>query len=384
MIRLICLMMLALAAAVLAQAQSGPAYSQSGPLPAPGAAVQTAPRPGARIPPIASWGYQLQAPDADEIAGSPFDLVVIDYSSTGDEEGRFTKADLQKMQKKPDGGRRVVLAYMSIGEAENYRHYWNDDWVEPLKIYDEQAAPDPKSRQKLKTLQVPKLSAPLWLGRENEGWSGNFLVRYWEKGWQDIIFGTKDGYLERIIEAGFDGVYLDRVDVYYNADGRPTAKDDMVGFVTAIARRARTLNPAFAVVPQNGEELLEVPEYLAAIDGIAKEDLLYGQIEGRPNAPDYVTQKLAQIAPAKLTGLPVLVVEYVLDRVAVERLRADFQNRGFIPYFAERGLERLIRPEDIAAGKVPGSVVPGARPAVPAKTPAKAARPTAKKSKRGR
>ena len=71
---------------------------------------------------IKSWGYQLQKPDADAIAASPYDLVVIDYSKTGEDEEAFTPDDLRRMQVKPDGSRRIVLAYLSIGEAESYRY----------------------------------------------------------------------------------------------------------------------------------------------------------------------------------------------------------------------------------------------------------------------
>jgi cysteinyl-tRNA synthetase len=34
------------------------------------------------------------------------------------------------------------------------------------------------------------------------------------KEWQDIIFGDADGYLDRIMNAGFDGVYLDIIDAF--------------------------------------------------------------------------------------------------------------------------------------------------------------------------
>ena len=40
----------------------------------------------------------------------------------------LTAADLARLRVKPDGSRRVVLSYLSIGEAENYRYYWNKSW----------------------------------------------------------------------------------------------------------------------------------------------------------------------------------------------------------------------------------------------------------------
>lgn len=81
----------------------------------------------------------------------------------------------------------MVIAYMSIGEAEEYRYYWNENWSE---------------------------GSPEWLEKENPQWDGNYKVRYWNKNWQDIIFGTESSYVKKILDAGFDGAYLDIVDAY--------------------------------------------------------------------------------------------------------------------------------------------------------------------------
>ena len=85
------------------------------------------------------------------------------------------------------GRERLVIAYMSIGEAEDYRYYWQESWGR---------------------------NPPSWLAEENPDWAGNYKVRYWEKEWQDIIFGSDGSYLGRIINAGFDGVYLDIIDAF--------------------------------------------------------------------------------------------------------------------------------------------------------------------------
>jgi cysteinyl-tRNA synthetase len=54
------------------------------------------------------------------------------------------------------------------------------------------------------------------------------------------------GYLDRILDAGFDGVYLDLVDAFEDwvpreegDSGWPRAEQDMVDFVRAIADHAR-------------------------------------------------------------------------------------------------------------------------------------------------
>ena len=58
----------------------------------------------------------------------------------------------------------------------------------------------------------------------------------------------------------------------------------MVAFVTALAAHGRALKPGLLIVPQNAEELLDDAAYRALIDGIAKEDLLFG--DGRSKHPN--------------------------------------------------------------------------------------------------
>jgi cysteinyl-tRNA synthetase len=123
-------------------------------------------------------------PDRDELtaalASLPVDLLIVDADA---EDGPLTADDVERMKWKPGGARRLVLCYLSIGEAEDYRGYWNPGWSD-----------DP----------------PDWLLAENPNWPGNYTVRYWDVSWQAIIYVQ----LECILAAGFDGVYLDCVDVY--------------------------------------------------------------------------------------------------------------------------------------------------------------------------
>jgi endo-alpha-1,4-polygalactosaminidase (GH114 family) len=91
--------------------------------------------------------------------------------------------------------------------------------------------------------------------------------------------------------------------------------------------------------------LLEDQPVLDTIDGIAKEDLLYGVRRAQePNKPGDVTWSIELLQAARSAGRKVLVVEYLKDpekmAAAVERLREE----GFVPYFAPRGLQCLNPP----------------------------------------
>lgn len=304
---------------------------------------------------VRSWAYQLQSIDLDALARSPFDLLVIDYSLSGEDRRRLTPAEVRRLQRRPDGRRRIVLAYMSIGEAEDYRFYWSKDWLESAEAASgapKAAPPQPPRSDETESDASPpterwlSASAPPWLHAENEQWSGNFLVHFWDRAWQDVIFGKPASYLARIMDAGFDGVYLDRVDAYYEfQDERPQAGAEMVDFVVRLSAFAKSARPGFLVVAQNGEELLVNPAYLAAIDAIAKEDLLFGSPdEGAPNSPAQIANSLTWLGSASRAGRRVLVVEYLDDTQLIAEASAELERLGFVAYFAPRLLDRLVLP----------------------------------------
>jgi len=118
----------------------------------------------------------------DKIVQTNYDAVIIDLF-VGNE--MVTASDVEIISRKANGGKRLVLCYMSIGEAEDYRYYWEEAW---------------------------KKERPGFIAGENRDWKGNFKVRYWDPAWQQIIYGNENSYLTKILNSGFDGVYLDIID----------------------------------------------------------------------------------------------------------------------------------------------------------------------------
>ena len=249
-----------------------------------------------------SWGYQLQGVDPAGIAASPYDVVVIDYSRDGSEGRSYSPGEIARMKVKPDGGRRTILCYLSVGEAESYRYYWSKRWSWMSwggwrwfwKLFGERFVPS-------------------WLGPQNSEWKGNYGVRYWQPGWQDIIFEGEDSYLGRIARAGFDGVYLDKIDEYVDmARENPRSRPDMVAFVAKLAQKARSLSPGFLIVPQNGEELLRDAGYRAVIDGLGKEDFLFGDPKDKVrNTPKLSADNEKDLKLLIADRKPVFAVEYL-------------------------------------------------------------------------
>lgn len=308
---------------------------------------------------IKRWGYQLQDLDIQKASRSPFDLLVIDEDFAG-KRRPVSRAEMlramKSLKQKPDGTRRLVLAYLSIGEAEEYRNYWDRKWVTVSLAQaaqtpgnDRASALPPANRSvTARPLGVrppfePAASAPAWLGPENSDWRGNFHVRFWDPAWQSLLLEGEASALDRIIAAGFDGVYLDRADAYMTwAHERPSAKQDMAALIERISERGRSLSPGFIVVMQNAEELLGQNRIRQALDAIAKEDLLFGvEGAGKPNSESEIESSIRYLRKAQGSGLPVFVVEYLDDRQRIAEARTKLEAQGFIAYFASRRLDNL-------------------------------------------
>jgi len=84
----------------------------------------------------------------------------------------YTKDDVNAMQRKPDSARRLALAYLSIGEAEDDRHCWNKVRVERAPFQVQSVAPATTSSAQppadlRETVCIPRLGAPgLAIARE--------------------------------------------------------------------------------------------------------------------------------------------------------------------------------------------------------------------------
>jgi len=268
--------------------------------------------------------YQLQRARPNRIGETAFDLVVVSISATGN------SPDVIPALKDSVGGPKIVLCYMSIGQAENYRWYWQPEW---------------------------SAQPPEWLDEPDTEWAGDYWVKYWHPEWQEIIYGDPDSYLDRIIELGFDGVYLDRVDTYwyYQEQGRDTAAREMVDFILEFTEYARKKVPGFGVFPQNAEELgIMFPDYLAAMTGIGVEDLYYGYPrDHEPSPADWTAERESILDQWVAAGKLVLTIDYTgrPDQIADSYARA--LEHGYVAYVADRSLGRLRINEGFEPDKNP-------------------------------
>jgi len=219
---------------------------------------------------VSTWMYQLQWLDnnshIDQLDDTEYDMMVVEPGFNFKEEPYDVKYLVSSLKEKPNGEERIVLAYIDIGQAEDYRTYWKKNWVAPT---------------------ARKKGSPEFLITiDPDGWSGNYPVAYWQKAWQDLWLG-KNGMIEKIAEYGFDGIYLDWVEAYDEdkiskaADSQNVdAENEMMHFIKKMRETGKAINPDFLVVPQNAPYLLDKNPvfYASIIDAIATEDTwFYGE-----------------------------------------------------------------------------------------------------------
>lgn len=284
---------------------------------------------------LGNWGYQLRGLDVAEAARSPFDLLVVDEQLDGEVGPERRAEHLKALKIKPDGGRRLVLAHLSIGQAEDHRPYWQRSWALPVRV------------DRLTTGTAGTARAPAWLGPEDPLRRGSYAVRYWDPDWQGLLLGRPNSATDRAIEAGFDGVYLRAADahVHWSKD-RPQARADMIALIGRLSAYARTRAPGFIVVLQDGESLFDSADLLKAVDAVAKENLFFGAGgEELPNSQAELSASLDHLKQARRAGLPILVLEHLGNEVLAAEARRRSAQLGFTPYVGPRGLDHLVHPD---------------------------------------
>lgn len=268
---------------------------------------------------VRNWAYQLKdvsQEKIDKIIASPFDMIIIDSSMfPGGKEVRLTREQVESMKKKPDGSRRLVVAYFSAGECESFRSYWKKEWDK---------------------------HHPAWVYKADRDWKGDYIVKYWNPDWRKIIYGTPDSLIDNILAAGFDGISIDRVDAYYYFGDTEERRLQMIDLIKGISSYMRAKKPDSVILAQNAEELLDHADYLAAIDGIAKEDLLFGiSHKERRNPQGDIEHSTKLLDAARKQGKVIFVIEYLKSKANIAEARRYMKEHDFVLYVGQRDLYEL-------------------------------------------
>jgi cysteinyl-tRNA synthetase, unknown class len=297
------------------------------------------------------WAYQINGLDSDgavdALVASRYDLLVLEPTRTDRSSTEFDAAVMVKrLHASPASiGERtkLVVAYIDIGEAEDWRYYWTEDWVAPTDT--ERGTPD------------------FMIHPDPDGWAGNFPVAFWDQRWKDIMIYNDDSMLQQALDDGFDGIYMDWVEAYSDtaiieaaelAGVDPIA--EMVNFIREIRDFARRQKPGFLIIPQNASELAETANgYLDLIDAIGQEQIYFdgdadtiwsdansGDVRLPATGDGFSTEFYERtLEPFIAAGKVVLCVDYAQqpDNVAEAYERAV--GNGYIPYVALRSLSQL-------------------------------------------
>ena len=287
---------------------------------------------------IYTWMYQIQWLDEkatiDELDATPYDMLVVEPGHNFTTDVYDVNYLVSSLKQKPNGEERLLLAYIDIGQAEDYRTYWESNWVAPTET---------------------SIGSPSFLLTiDPDGWSGNYPVAYWDPSWQNIWLGV-NGIIPILANYGFDGVYLDWVEAYDDDKVREAAlaqgintEDEMMNFIEGIRDLGKSINPDFLVVPQNAPYLLDSDpnRYISIIDALATEDTwFYGEGDvawENPHAGDltggdrhdgeYSTaNRITQSKKYLDLGIPVFSVDYCISESNAAKTYSKAYENGFIP-----------------------------------------------------
>jgi len=308
-----------------------------------GACVQPprAPDPP-RLARVESWGIQLQGLEyegaIDRLEFAPYDMVVIDPTRTVRGLESFPTRDVVGRLRKS----KLCLAYINVGQAEDYRTYWRNHWKAP-------------------TEEGPGTPAYM-LSVDPDGWEGNYPVAFWDLRWKAVLWGSAEALVDGAIADGFDGVYLDWILGYEEpavvaaaqaAGVEPAAA--MVQLVHDLRAYAQRKQRGFLIVAQNGAELVEQePRYTEWIDGIAQEAVSFRGTAGAdwedpaggdiaiPAEGDWSTEALTRhLKLYRDAGLPVFTLDYALKPENAALARKRSRANGFVPCVSRATLDRI-------------------------------------------
>ncbi|HDL65208.1 MAG TPA: hypothetical protein ENH12_07455, partial [Proteobacteria bacterium] len=333
-------------------------FGREGDLPATGTAGTVR---KVRLDQVTTWAYNISNINSqqqqDQLTGSHFDMYVLEPVVTEKGLSGFDISGLISNIRNYNinnyGKDPLILAYIDVGQAEDWRWYWNDSWD-----------------------SNPPASWPTWIaGTDPDDWEGCFPVAYWYEAWENIVIYGSGGmsHIDESLKAGFDGIYMDWVEGYDDLNVQAKAAEDgidpvvkMFDFIEKIRNYARTgsphANPDYLVIAQNASSLYgENPtRYLKLIDGIALEAIWY---DGTGGFDDWNSQSgyntptddiydgwtedvLAFLQPMK-GKLPIFCAEYAQDIGGVNKATEVYSSKapgeGFIPYCTRRSLAELSR-----------------------------------------
>lgn len=208
----------------------------------------------------------------------------------------------------------VKIAYVSVGEAEDYRSYW------------------------------PAIKGSKWILEENKDWGGNYTVDPRSPEWTKVL---TEIVIPDLVKKGFQGIMMDTLDTVdvlsdQDPDHAKEYEQAMIDLVAAIHHAF----PDLFLISNNGFTILDqIAPYLS---GMVVEDIYWmadfdnGGYRTVPAA--WTEAKIATLLPLMdAYYLPTFDIEYLDpdNKKEIKKTKKRVKRLGFKPYFAEKDLDRF-------------------------------------------
>lgn len=283
---------------------------------------------------VKTWSFETSLPDPIANRSGFGDLAVIDHNAIQHDRRSGERKAMTALQSKPNGARRLVLGYLSLTEAEQRRPYWLSEW------------------------QATAIGTrPSWLLEENPQRRGNWRVNIANTGWHAKLFGTEDSLIDRMLAAGFDGVYLDSGNLLdkehvlaQDASDRSETEWQLAELVSRIATYVRLQHPRFIIMLDDAEALIDRTPVASAIDIAVKHDLLFGHHStGRPNRNTDIEANVASLKRVVEAKRPIFIVEHLADAALATSARRRITELGYIAAISTvaKGTVNIATPADV-------------------------------------
>jgi cysteinyl-tRNA synthetase len=249
-----------------------------------------------------SWLYYLNDIQLYKIGTTTVDLAIIE---TQKDRILFSKDQIDKLKVKSDGSNRHIFAYLSLGDAENYRGYWKKEW----------------NKKK-----------PSWLGNESKIWKGNHdVTNLMSDEWLEI----SKGMVDEVINSGYDGILI---------SGLKDTNKNTLKFLQEITSYIKSKNENIKIFVQDIESFASNDAFVSMIDGVVKQGLVYSELSngltGRKNIETKIKTTVNNLNLLKSKEKDVLVVEYVSGK-KWEEAKKIIEDNKFIGLSAPIRLNKI-------------------------------------------
>jgi cysteinyl-tRNA synthetase, unknown class len=237
----------------------------------------------------------------EKIGHANIDLGIISRLAA---HGRpYSKSEITRAKRN-----KWLLAYVDVGEAQQHEWYYDELFLN---------------------------GSPPWSLERNRRHPGNVRVLLDAPEWNAIILET----INRVIEAGFDGVELDVLDVYWNkvypGGSSPANQAKAVKLACKIAKFARARVPSFKIVVNNASDLAgKFPEYKTCVDATIGESVWWFNTSTRRDK-QYTQFQLKYLAQNQKAGLKVLVMDKTVIPKDGAFVYRESRKRGWLPFVSD-------------------------------------------------